>query len=101
MFMKDNISQQNKNSRIKLLSGEFLLVQVKKVLISKQVAQGGALSAVKGMADLKGSMQTLEGAGLAQNILWQGSLNQVWGLINMIQITIHIQLINAEIPQNL
>jgi len=46
------------------------LVQVKKVLISKQVAQGGALSAVKGMADLKGSMQTLEGAGLAQNILW-------------------------------
>ena len=34
------------------------------------------------------------------NIVLQGSLNQVWGMINNLQIIIHAPLINIQFPGN-
>jgi len=88
---------KNKNNTqvLEILNG------VKKVRLSKQIPQSKNFSPIRVMNSFQASMQTLEVAGFVQNFLWQGSLNQVWGMINVVQIAVHTQLINTETPDNL
>lgn len=50
--------------------------------------------------EIKGTMQSLQVGTLIGNILWQGSLNQIWSMINSMQTTVHVQLINTRCPSN-
>ena len=45
-------------------------------------------------------MQSLTLGNLIGNFLWQGSLNQLWGMINVLQIVVHVQLVNFRSPTN-
>ena len=62
----------------------------------------GALTAAVAAAgdSLQASSTGILASNAVINIFLQGSLNQVWGMINNLQMIIHAPLINIQFPGN-
>ena len=69
--------------------------------IPPQVVIGATTEVIEGIGD---TMQTVSITALASNslvnILLAGSLSQVWGMINNLQMIIYAPLINVQFPGN-
>lgn len=48
----------------------------------------------------EGGLQSLVVSNLLVNIALGGSLNLLWGMVNALQVTLHIQAINVHCPGN-
>ena len=70
------------------LSLEKLVAKKKKIEISS-IEKGG-----------KAALQAATGASLIINFLMNGALSQVWGMINGMQMIVHVPLFNVEMPQS-
>ena len=66
-----------------------------------QVVPGGITNAIQGTGD---SLQIMSTTSLASNaainVFFAGSLSQVWGMINNLQLLVHSPLINVQFPAN-
>lgn len=75
-------------------------IKLTKVL-PPQVVPGTLTDAVAAAGDtLQAGSTTMLAGNAVMNIFLQGSLNQVWGMINNLQTIIHAPLINIQFPGN-
>ena len=65
-----------------------------------QLPKGGGFDFTQSAMAMQNSMQSMAFTSLLGNIAWQGPINHLWGMINVVQVTAHCQLINTEVPAN-
>jgi len=69
--------------------------------IPPQLTLGALTDSIEGAGDsLQVTSATTLAGNTALNLLFAGSLNQVWGMVNNMQIVLHAPLLNLQFPAN-
>ena len=69
-------------------------------LVPQMPAGDGAIKLAQAAEEIKDSVKSGVIANLFLNLLLQNSLQSIWGMVNSLQILLHLPAINVSLPAN-
>ena len=105
ILLKINFQKPNKSKekvRITLDFADFIVMGNKTIELSLEKLVGKKKKKETSSIEKggKAALQAATGASLIINFLMNGALSRVWGMINGMQMIVHVPLFNIEMPKS-